>query len=436
MIRTLSSWRSLAIVMAIAASLAGCRQDAVERVAPHPERIVESRPSPPPPADRREVEIRRGEPLDGALHRLGLSAAERWVVGAAFGEKVDLRRVLPGERVEIQRDEFGHVVRAALHRDELEKVEMHIPLEGKPSVSVVRSEPEIRVRCVEGELHGNLYESVLDEGGDADLVHRFAEILSWQVDFLAEPREGDRFRILAERRSYQGRDLGFGEILAAEYDGECASGRAVRWSGESEQAGWYDDRGESVHRAFLKSPLDYVRISSGFSRARRHPVLKKLMPHWGVDYAAPRGTPVSALGEGTVEFAGVNRGLGNYVEVRHNSTYTTCYGHLDRIARGVRRGTRVTQGQVIGTVGSSGLSTGPHLDFRVKRNGGFIDPLRLESPPGRALVAEERERFGRWRDRVWLLADRVGPGEDLAWGEAWARVPPEGVPAEILAFAP
>ncbi|MGQ0722317.1 MAG: peptidoglycan DD-metalloendopeptidase family protein [Candidatus Eiseniibacteriota bacterium] len=430
------SWRLLVFCAAFAAVLSGCRQDAVERIAPHPERIVQVLPPPPPPTDRREVEIRRGEPLDGAMHRLGLSAAERWVVGAAFGEKVDLRRVLPGERLEVQRDASGRLVRAALHRDELQKVEMELPESGPPAVAVVRHEPEVQVRCVVGELHGSLYESVLAEGGDADLVNRFADILSWQVDFVTEPREGDRFRILAERRSFEGKDLGFGEILAAEYDGDCVEGRAVRWSGESEKAGWYDDRGESVHRAFLKSPLNYSRISSGFSRARRHPVLKKVMPHWGVDYAAPRGTPVSALGDGTVEFAGMNRGLGNYVEVRHNSTYTTCYGHLDRIAKGVRRGARVEQGQVIGTVGSTGLSTGPHLDFRVKRGGSFIDPLRLESPPGRALLAEEQERFARWRDRVWVLADRIEPGEELAWDEAWARVPPDGAPRELLALAP
>ena len=160
------------------------------------------------------------------------------------------------------------------------------------------------------------------------------------------------------------------------------------------------------------------------------------MPHWGVDYAAPRGTPVSALGGGIVEYAGVNRGLGNYVEVRHNSTYATCYGHLDRIAKGIRRGVRVEQGQTIGTVGSTGLATGPHLDFRVKCNGSFIDPFRLESPPGRAVQAEELERFTRWRDRVWLLADRIEADEDLPWGEAWPRVPPQGAPGELLALVP
>jgi murein DD-endopeptidase MepM/ murein hydrolase activator NlpD len=155
-----------------------------------------------------------------------------------------------------------------------------------------------------------------------------------------------------------------------------------------------------------------------------------------VDYAAPQGTPVSALGAGVVEFAGRKGGYGNYVEVRHGSTYTSCYGHLWKFATGIRRRTRVEQGQVIGYVGSTGLSTGPHLDFRVRKNGSYVDPLRLEAPPGRTIGPDDRERFLALRDRAWRLAGRIAPGEDVPLSEAWARAPAGETLAELAALTP
>jgi len=323
-----------------------------------------------------------------------------------------------------------------LRRDRLESVVARFPVGGDPEAETVSLEPELGVRCLRGELSGSLYESLLDAGADANLVMRFADLLAWQVDFLTEPRDGDRFRILVQTKHVDGDDLGFGNILAAEYLGDRVTARAVRYRDVAGQLDWYDDEGQSVRRAFLKSPLTYRRISSGFTANRRHPILKTVRPHWGVDYAAPQGTPVSALGSGVVEFAGRKGGYGNYVEVRHSSTYTTCYGHLWKFASGIRRGARIEQGDVIGYVGSTGLSTGPHLDFRVRKNGSYVNPLTLDAPPGRAIGEADRERYAALRDRAWRLADRVAPGEDVPLAEAWERAPAGQTRSELAALAP
>ncbi len=385
---------------------------------------------------RASTEVRRGEALVSTLRRLDLDGNERDSVARALGTETDLRRILPGEVVEIARDGHGLLREAALVHDRTSRVVARFAEGEPPLVAAVERDPDLSVRYLAGELTGNLYEAVIGAGGDANLTMRYADLLAWQVDFLTEPRPGDRFRILVYEEHLDGESLGFGKILAAEYEGARADARAVRWTDDEGTLDWYDDAGHSVRRAFLKSPLNFRRISSRFSAHRRHPILKTVRPHWGVDYAAPKGTPVSALGDGVIQFAGRRGGYGNYIEVRHNSTYTTCYGHLWKFAGGVRKGTRVTQGEVIGFVGSTGLSTGPHLDFRVKRNGSFVDPLRLDSPPGRSLDGERRLAYEEHRDRSWRLADLLAPGQSVAVAEAWGRSLPEFPRPDVLALVP
>jgi len=423
------------IGLILTVALAGCRSEPPPAPPSDTARAARE-PARPPAWDRTDVEIRRGEPLDLALRRLELTPNERQAVTGALATEVDLRRILPGESVEVARDREGRLREAALRRDLLRSVVVSLADSAAPRVELVEREAEIFLRCLRGTLDGSLYESVLAAGGDANLTMRYADLLAWQVDFLTEPRQGDRFLILVEEEHLDSKTLGFGKILAAEYAGDRASARALRYVTADGTLDWYDDEGRSVRRAFLKSPLNYRRITSGFSASRRHPVLKKVMPHWGVDYAAARGTPVSALGSGVVQQAGRNGGFGNYIEIRHNSTYTTCYGHLSKFAKGIRAGVRVEQGEVIGYVGATGLATAPHLDFRVKKNGNFVNPLRLESPPGRTVPAGERERFAAARQRTWTLAERIDPGESVAVAKAWERVPGGGAKEEVLSAAP
>jgi murein DD-endopeptidase MepM/ murein hydrolase activator NlpD len=208
-----------------------------------------------------------------------------------------------------------------------------------------------------------------------------ADIFAWQIDFAREVRAGDRWRILVEQRYAGEKNIGWGNILAAEYehDGQLHSAALLR-DGEGKELGYFAPDGKSLRRMFLKAPLKFGRITSRFQRARFHPILKVARPHRGVDYGAPIGTPVLAVGDGVVVQSGWLGGAGKAIRLRHNSTYQTAYKHLHGFASGIRVGARVRQGQVIGYVGSTGLSTGAHLHFELWERGNYVDPLGRKFP--------------------------------------------------------
>ncbi len=240
-----------------------------------------------------------------------------------------------------------------------------------------------------GTLTSSLWAAMSSAGLSPAVIMEFADIFAWEIDFLTEPREGDRFALVWEERvSALGRRCGI-RIKAAAYSGsEAGEGRGYWHEGS-----YYTEKGDSLRRAFLRAPLSYRRISSYFSKARFHPILKRYRAHNGIDYAAPPGTPVSAVADGVVSFKGWKGGYGNFIELRHGGSYITGYGHLRGFARGLRQGQKVAQGQVIGYVGSTGLSTGPHLDFSLKVNGRFTDFLRFRPPSVSSLSGGELSRF-------------------------------------------
>ncbi len=432
----LGSW--ILLTLSIGA-LAGCAQREEREAGPDPappvqEAVVPAEP--PPPLVRQEHEVARGEGLDVALRSLDLGpTTRRTVLDALDDVEVDPRRILPGEVLEAARTPDGELREVALRRSAFESVVVTFETDSLATAEVRRVEPDVHLRRIEGVLEGSLYEAMLAAGSDDNLTMRYADLLGWQVDFLTEPRGGDRFALVVREEFLEGERLGFGKILTAEYEGEMASARALRYVDSEGVLDWYDDEGKSVRRAFLKSPLNYRRISSGFSSRRRHPILKTVRPHWGVDYAAPTGTPVSALGDGVVNFAGRKGGYGKYIEVRHSSTYTTCYAHLSRYAKGIRAGQRVEQGQVIGYVGSTGLSTGPHLDFRVKRNGSFVNPLTIDAPPGREIGTLEKPRFEAYLDRARQLVASLNVAETVPEAEAWDRILSPMSAEEVMAWS-
>jgi len=208
-----------------------------------------------------------------------------------------------------------------------------------------------------------------------------ADVLSYDIDFFTELRKGDQFSILIEERYVEGAFVSYGEVLYGWYNGTEARAGCSFYRGVGGRGGYYDLDGKSLKRAFLKSPLNYRRISSQFTNRRFHPILKTYRPHHGVDYAAAAGTPVVSLGDGTVEYAGWKGGYGKYIRIRHDRSHSTCYGHLSGFAPGVRAGAKVQQGQKIGYVGRTGLATGPHLHFEVIENGRSINPLAMRSTP-------------------------------------------------------
>lgn len=274
---------------------------------------------------------------------------------------------------------------------------------------LVQRSYETRVATVAGEIRSSLFEAVTAGGEQDQLALDLAEIFAWDVDFNTEIQRGDGFRLAVEKLSLDGRFARYGRILSAEFRRGQRTLVAVRFDREGDAGGYYAPDGSPLRKAFLRSPLKFSRISSGFTTARFHPILQKYTAHLGVDYAAPVGTPVQASADGVVASAGWMGGYGNTVKLRHANGFETLYGHLSRID--VRAGQRVSQGTRVGAVGSTGLSTGPHLDYRMVRNGAFVNPLRVQLPPAEPIPDDERAAFEAVRQQALALLPAPAAGE-------------------------
>jgi murein DD-endopeptidase MepM/ murein hydrolase activator NlpD len=285
---------------------------------------------------------------------------------------------------------------------------------------------ETKTVGVTGEIQGSLFNAVTDAGEKPELAMRLAEIFGWDLDFYTDPRPGDTFRVVVEKRMLANGELSsYGRILMAEYNNGNHPYRAVLFHGPGGVPAYYTPDGKSMKKAFLHSPLKFAAvITSHFSEHRFHPILKEYRPHLGIDYAAPSGTPVQTIGDGRVIFAGMKGGAGNLIEVQHSNGYTTYYMHLSRVL--VHSGQRVEQGQRIGLVGMTGLATGPHLDFRIQRGKDFLNFERLPLPPSDPVVKRDWSEFAAVRDQALALMPALPSPE----GTSLAK---NGTPASLPA---
>ena len=260
---------------------------------------------------------------------------------------------------------------------------------------------------VEGTITSSLWNTLVNADAPVLLALKLSDIFAWQIDFF-DVKEGDSFRMMYDVAYIDDTTyVDIASIEAAVFTHQGKNYNAIPFEQDSVRE-YFDEEGNSLRKAFLKSPLDYYRISSKFSNARFHPILKRYRAHHGVDYAAPTGTPVKSIGDGVVvERAFQRNGGGNYLKVKHNSVYTTTYMHLSKFGNGVEKGSRVKQGQVIGYVGSTGLSTGPHLDFRVHKNNQPINPLTMEAPPSLPVKQELRDSFILVQNQVMNELDSI-----------------------------
>ena len=251
---------------------------------------------------------------------------------------------------------------------------------------------DVKTEYIEGVITTSLWNAIKDVDGDPNLTMELSDIYSWTVDFFGI-QPGDTFKVVYENKYIQDECIGMGNILAC-YLNNAGSKHYAYYFEQNERGQYFDENGANLRKAFLKAPLNYRRISSTFSNARRHPVTKVVRPHHGVDYAAPTGTPVVTIGDGTVIEKGWDKkGGGNYLKIKHNSTYTTTYMHLSGFAKGINKGTKVKQGDLIGYVGSTGMSTGPHLDFRLNKKGTYINPLTFNPPSAEPVSEENKSAF-------------------------------------------
>ena len=259
---------------------------------------------------------------------------------------------------------------------------------------------ERTVRGVQGEIRSSLFEALVEEGADPQLATQLSEILGWDIDFFRDLRKGDRFTLLYEEYTREGERVRDGRILAALFTNQGRDYEAYLFENDLGFPAYYDGEGHSLEKQFLRAPLKYGRISSNFSYRRLHPVHKVYRPHYGVDYAAPTGTPVYATANGTVVGRTRRRGNGNYVQLRHGNGYETFYLHLSRFAKGLRVGQKVKQGDLIGHVGMTGTATAPHLDYRVKKNGKWLNPRKLDLPPAEPVSQERMPLYATRRDEL------------------------------------
>ncbi len=350
--------------------------------------------------------VQPGDTLESVSRRL---AGDDWVSWCeALSSEVDPRELPPGLVFEGREGPAGRLERLSVRLD----LRSSLTLKKSDSgVEVERADRPVtsKVVRVEGTIDSSLFGAVETAGEGAELAVRLAEIFQWDIDFFRDLRSQDRFVLLVDRETVDGELYRYGPIYAARFVNAGRVLDAILYKGPDGRPGYYDLKGRPLRKQFLKAPLRFSRITSRFSLHRFHPVLHRSMPHYGVDYGAPVGTPVHSTADGVVTWVGRKRGGGKMITVRHPNHYETSYLHLSRYAKGLRRGRRVRQGEVIGYVGQTGFATGPHLDYRIRYNGRWINPLRMASPPARPLDPGQLDRFMEHALAVTLVLEGKDP---------------------------
>lgn len=378
--------------------------DAARMSAARP--VLRVAPLPLPTLVRRDV-LRRGETLGELAVRLGIPASEAADWFFAARRILDPHTLPVGLVAETVIDVHGSVEALRLTPD----WRTTVIVERRGGGIVAREEARAVERdlvVVDGTVQSSLFDAMSATGESESLALELADLFQWDIDFHREVRAGDTFALLVERVRSEGATVAYGPVVAASYTNRGKRYTAVRYGFGGARDSYYDERGSPLRKQFLRAPLRFSRLTSRFSASRMHPILGRRVPHWGVDYAAPVGTPVMTTADGVVTFTGWRGGGGNTVEIRHAGAYVTAYLHLSRFASGIRPGVRVSQGQVVGYVGTTGMSTGPHLDYRVTQNGRYRNPLGVGRDPAPPLPKAELPRFTGWAGQVLPLLGQPG----------------------------
>jgi murein DD-endopeptidase MepM/ murein hydrolase activator NlpD len=355
--------------------------------------------------DHQTYSVEKNETLSDILLDLGVSNNDIINIIDKSKKVLDVRKIVAGNLYHAYTNDDSLIT---LVYFVYEKSPRHfVVFDLRDSINIYESEKEILVKDEQKSavIDQSLYVSLMESDASPELAIKLSQIFAWQIDFYHLQKE-DNFKVIYEELFVDGKFFAIGQIKAAYFNHNGKEFYAIPFSQDS-VAQYFDQDGNSLRKAFLKAPLEFGRISSRYSKSRLHPVLKSHRPHLGVDYAAPVGTPIRTTGDGTVAEVGYNRGSGKFIKIKHNSIYTTMYLHLSKYASGIKKGTKVKQGQVIGFVGSTGLSTGPHLDYRFFVNGSPVDPLKVELPPSHPVKQEFRAAYETQRDSLINLLNKV-----------------------------
>lgn len=388
-------------LIALTPHVVGCAQPSAARTV-EPVRVA--------PLPAYHVPIRQTVASGDTIESLSRSlAGPEWLAWRdALMEGLDPRSLRPGMVFDARIAPSGRLSSIAVEIDR--RTSLHF-ISGDDGIRFERRQLPIQhtIARFDGTVVSSLFGAVSEAGGRPELAIRIAEIFQWDIDFFRDLREGDEFVVLVDRQLVDNRFYAYGTIYAARFVNRGRNLDAFVYRGPDGRLGYYDGEGTPLRKQFLRAPLEFRRISSGFNLRRMHPIHHRRMPHYGVDYAAPSGTPVRATADGVVDFVGRKGGAGRMVRLRHPNSYETNYLHLSGYARGIHRGARVQQGDVIGYVGSTGWSTGPHLDYRVKHNGSWINPLHLSSPAAEPLPETLLPRYVRHASSLVVVLEGGEP---------------------------
>lgn len=335
--------------------------------------------------------VKPGDNLSLIFQRAGLSDRALYEFMSANKDSKALKRIHPGHKIEFQIEDRQL---QALQYSKGPLSTLKFTRNGaKFDSEQLERQPDLHTAYREATITDSLFMAGKKADMDANLIMELANIFGWDIDFALDIRQGDSFKVMYQEKFLDGEKLGNGAILAAEFINQGKAYKAVRYEDSKGNIHYYTPEGHTMRKEFLRTPVDFARISSHFNLRRKHPVLNRIRAHKGTDYAAPRGTPIKAAGDGKVTFAGRKGGYGNTVIIQHGQTYKTLYAHLNKFRRGVRSGSRVKQGQIIGYVGSTGLATGPHLHYEFYVNGAVRNPVTVKLPKAKSVARSELTRF-------------------------------------------
>jgi murein DD-endopeptidase MepM/ murein hydrolase activator NlpD len=346
------------------------------------------------PADEpwQEVTVKNGDSLASIFSHLGISPQELHNLLQQGGATQNLQKIFPGQTLRVITGDSNQLVKLSYPIDHLNTLEV-VRNGDEFDVSTVTQTPEFRTRNANGTIESSLFLAGNKAGLSDSMTMELASIFAWDIDFALDIREGDKFTVIYEDMYVDGESIGNETILAAEFINQGKRYQAIRYTDAGGKTDYYSPDGKSMRKEFLRTPVEFSRISSGFSLGRFHPILNKIRAHKGVDYAAPTGTPIKATGDGKITFRGRKGGYGNVIILQHGAKYSTLYGHMSKFRGGLATGSRVRQGQVIGYVGMTGLATGPHLHYEFRIDGVHHDPLRVKLPGADPLSEKYRADF-------------------------------------------
>ncbi len=358
--------------------------------------------------------VEKGENVEAILNNTFSHELTASIISVMKSAGFPFRKCLPGDSIKISK-ENGNLLELIYCQGltteyYIKKNDQHLFVSMKfPYVDTV-------ICLLKGEINSTLYESVLEIGETPLLVYRYTDIFAWEVDFVTDTRNGDSFYVYLEKTFLDSVLVDYLNLIAARYKGEVGEYTGIYYRDPDGYEDYYNLKGQSLRKSLLKSPLRYSYISSYFSKRRFHPILKIWRPHHGLDYVAPKGTPVSSIGDGIVTFKGWKGGYGNLVEIKHKNNFKTRYGHLSKFAKGIYKGKRVKMGQLIGYVGSTGLSTGPHLHFELHKKGVAINPLRVKIPRAPSVKKKYQSNFEQHRDSLMNTIEHLSQdrGEEIS----------------------